>query len=165
MEKLGIDPMLCIGQIIAFGIVFWALNRFLFPRVKTALQERREAVSKTFAAQAEIETRLREFDEEQKAAQKRAAEEIQRLIAEAKDSAAATRQDLIAKAKEAASAEVVTAQKRIEQERINAEAEVAQHAKQIAQSIVQEILNDKASDPKWQQAQIQAGIEALKQNP
>lgn len=165
LETLGIQPILCIGQVIAFGIVFWVLNRFLFPRVKTALQERREAVNKTFAAQAEIETRLREFDEEQKANQKRAADEMQRLIAEAKESAAVTRQELVAKAKEAADAEVLAAQKRIEQERINAEAEVAQHAKQIAQSIVQELLSDKASDPKWQQAQVQAGISALKQNP
>jgi F-type H+-transporting ATPase subunit b len=165
LETLGINPILLIGQIIAFGIVFWVLNRFLFPQVKTALQERREAVNKTFAAQSEIETRLREFDEEQKANQKRAAEEMQRLIAEARESAAVTRQELVAKAKEAADAELVVAQKRIEQERINAEAEVAQHAKQIAQSIVQEILNDKASDPKWQQAQVQAGINTLKQNP
>jgi F0F1-type ATP synthase membrane subunit b/b' len=90
---------------------------------------------------------------------------MQRLIAEARESAAVTRQELVAKAKEAADAEVLAAQKRIEQERINAEAEVAQHAKQIAQSIVQELLSDKASDPKWQQAQVQAGINTLKQNP
>jgi F-type H+-transporting ATPase subunit b len=165
LETLGINPVLLIGQIIAFAIVFWVLNRFLFPRVKTALQERREAVNQTFAAQASIESRMREFDEEQKANQKRAAEEMQRLIAEAKESAAVTRQELVAKAKEAADAELAVAQKRIEQERINAEAEVAQHAKQIAQSIVQELLSDKSTDLKWQQSQIQSGIDALKQNP
>lgn len=165
LETLGINPILLIGQIIAFGIVFFVLNRFLYPQIRTALQERREAVSKTFADQAAIENRLREFDAEQKAAQKRAAEEIQKLIAEAKESAAVTRQDLVAKAKEAAAAELAAAQKRIEQERINAEAEVAQYAKTIAQSIVQEILADKASDPKWQQSQVQASISALKQNP
>jgi len=165
LETLGINPLLLIAQAISFGIVFYILSRFLFPQVRTALTERREAVSKTFAAQAAIETRLQEFDQEQKANQKKAQEDIQRMIADAKDAAAVTRKDLIAKAQQDAAAELATAQKRIEQEQVSAEAEVASHAKAIAQSIVEQILNEKSSDPAWQKAQVQAGITALKQNP
>jgi F-type H+-transporting ATPase subunit b len=162
LESLGINPLLLIGQIISFGIVFLVLNRFLYPRIRTALDERREAVSKTFADQAAIEARLREFDIEQKAAQRKAAEDVQKLIAEAKESAAAIKSDLVSKARESAAAEFSVAQKRIEQEKINAEAEVAKHAKTLAHSIVQELLSEKAADPKWQNAQIQSSIDQLK---
>lgn len=165
LETLGINPLLLIAQAISFGIVFYILNRFLFPQVRTALTDRREAVTKTFAAQAAIETRLQEFDQEQKASQKKAQEEIQRMLADAKDSAALTKKDLVAKAQEAAEVELTTAKKRIEQEQVSAEAQVASHAKAIAQSIVEQILTDKAADPAWQKAQIQAGIDAIKQNP
>lgn len=164
LETLGINPLSLIAQIISFGIVYFILSKFLFPQVKTALEQRRAAVDKTFSDQAAIETRLLEFDKEQKASQKQAQEEIQRMISEAKDAAALTRKDLVAKAQEAAAAELATAQKRIEQEKISAEAEVATYAKTIAQSIVQELLTEKASDPKWQQAQVEASINALKQN-
>jgi F-type H+-transporting ATPase subunit b len=163
-ETLGINPLSLIAQIISFGIVYFILSRFVFPPVRKALDERRAAVSKTFEDQAAIEARLLEFDKEQKARQKEAQEEIQRMLAEAKDSAALIKKDLVAKAQEAANAEFALAQKRIEQERISAEAEVATYAKSIAQSIVQEILYEKANDPRWQQAQVEASINALKQN-
>ena len=164
LESLGINPILIIAQIISFGIVYFVLSKFLFPRIRTALQERRDAVSKTFADQAAIESRLQEFDKEQKAAQKKAAEDVQKLIAEAKESAAATKTELVAKAREAAAAETVVAQKRIEQDKTNAEAEVAKHAKSLAQSIVKELLADKASDPNWLDAQNKAGINQLKKS-
>jgi F-type H+-transporting ATPase subunit b len=164
LDTLGINPLSLIAQVISFGIVYYILNRFLFPQVRTALEQRRAAVDKTFADQAAIETRLQEFDQEQKANQRQAQEEIQRMIAEAKEAAAITRKDLVAKAQEAAAAELAAAQKRIEQEKVTAEAEVAAHAKSIAQSIVQEILAEKAADPKWQRAQVEASINALKQS-
>jgi F-type H+-transporting ATPase subunit b len=163
LETLGINPILIIAQIISFAIVYYVFNRFLYPRLKTAMEERREAISKTFADKAEIEARLQAFDQEQKAAQKQAAADIQKLIAEAKDSAAITKKDLVAKAQEAANAEVAAAQKRIEQEKISAEAEVAKHAKTIAQSIVDQLLGEKAADAKWQDSQVKASINILKQ--
>ncbi len=162
-ETLGINPILIIAQMISFAIVYFVFNRFLYPRLKTALEERREAISKTFADKAEIEARLQAFDQEQKVAQKQAAADIQKLIAEAKDSAAATKKDLVAKAQEAANAEVAAAQKRIEQEKVSAEAEVAKHAKTIAQSIVDQLLSEKAADTRWQDSQVKASINTLKQ--
>jgi F-type H+-transporting ATPase subunit b len=164
LESLGINPILIIAQMISFAIVYFVFNRFLYPKLKAAMEERREAISKTFADKAEIENRLQAIEQEQKAAQMKTAEEIQRMLSEAKEAAAVTKADLVSKAKEAANAEVAAAQKRIEQEKINAEAEVAAHAKNIAQSIVQQILTDKAADPKWQQQQVEASISALKQN-
>ncbi len=163
LETLGINPILITAQIVSFAIVYFIFNRFLYPRLKSAMEERREAISKTFADKAEIEARLQAFDQEQKAAQKKAAEDVQKLMAEAKDSAAATKKELVAKAQEAANAEVALAQKRIEQEQVNAEAEVAKYAKTIAQSIVDQLLSEKAADANWQGAQVKASINTLKQ--
>ena len=162
-QSLGINPILLIAQAISFGVVYFVLNKFLFPQVQKALAERRDAVAKTFADQAAIETRLKLFDEEQKAGQKKAAEEVQRIMTDAKSAADATKVELVAKAREAADAEVAMAKTRIQQEQLNAEAEVSQHAKAVAQSIVKELLAEKAGDPSWQQSQVQAGISALKQ--
>jgi F-type H+-transporting ATPase subunit b len=164
LGTLGIDPVLIIAQMISFGIVFYILSRFLFPNVRKALNDRSEAISKIYSDQAAIETRLKAFEQEQSVAQKKASEDIQRMMAEAKDAAAATKTELVAKAKEAADAEVASAQKRIELEKANAEVEVAKHAKTLAQSIVQQILSEKAGDAQWQQEQVQAGLDALKQS-
>jgi F-type H+-transporting ATPase subunit b len=164
LDSLGINPILIIAQMISFAIVYFVFNRFLYPRLKAAMEERREAISKTFSDKAEIENRLQAIGQEQKASQMKTAEEVQRMLAEAKEAAAVTKADLVSKAKEAANAEIVAAQKRIEQEKVSAEAEVAAHAKKIAQSIVQQILSDKATDPKWQQSQVEASINAIKQN-
>ncbi len=163
LETLGINPILIIAQMISFAIVYFVFNRFLYPRLKAAMEERREAISKTFADKAEIEARLQAFDQEQKAAHRQAAADIQKLMAEAKDSAAATKRDLVAKAQEAANAEVAAAQKRIEQEQVSAEAEVAKHAKTIAQSIVDQLLSEKAADARWQDSQVKTSINTLKQ--
>ena len=157
------NPITLIAQLISFGIVVVLFIKFLLPMLKKTLTERTAGVSKTFADQSAIETRLAEFDKEQKAAEVKAAEDMQRLIAEAKTSAEATRLDLVAKAKDAAAAEIVAAQKRIEQEKISAEAEVAKHAKVIAQSIVQELLTAKAADQNWQVAQVKSSLDSLKQ--
>lgn len=164
LESLGINPVLMLAQAISFGILYYVLNRFLFSQIRGALEERSAAVSKTLADKAEIEHRLQAFEQEQKVAQKKAAEEVQKMMLDAKDAAASTKAELVAKAKDAADAEFATAQKRIEQEKVAAEAEVAKHAKTLAQSIVQQLLSEKASDPQWQQEQIKASLESLKQS-
>ncbi len=162
-QSLGINPILLVAQAISFGVVYLVLSRFLFPPLQKSLQERRDAVAKTFADQAAIETRLKQFDEEQRASQKKAAEDVQKMMIDARASADATKAELVAKAREAADAEVASAKTRIQQETVSAEAEVSAHAKAVAQSIVKELLAEKAGDPAWQQSQISAGISALKQ--
>ena len=146
LETLGINPITLIVQIINFAVVYFAFSKFLYPQLKSALDERKAAVGKTIADQAAIETRLAEFDKQQKAAQKKAAEDVQKLMTEAKDAAEVTKQGLVAKAKEEAAVEIMAAQKRIEQDKAGAEAEVAKHANSIAQSIVKQLLTEKAAD-------------------
>ena len=107
----------CVAQIISFGIVYFVFGKFLYPNKDHLASTPRRESPRHSLIKATIETRLKEFDQEQKAAQKKAAEDIQKLIAEAKDSAAVTKKDLVAKAQEAANAEVAAAQKRIEQKR------------------------------------------------
>ena len=164
LESLGINPVLLIAQAISFGVLYYVLNKFLFSQIRTALDERTAAVNKTLADKSEIEHRLQAFEQEQKAAHKKAAEEVQKMMVEAKDAAAATKAELVAKARDSANAEIVVAQKRIEQEKLNAEVEVSKHAKSLAQSIVQQLLAEKSSDPQWQQEQIKASLETLKQS-
>jgi F-type H+-transporting ATPase subunit b len=162
LGNLGINWMVLLAQMLAFGIVYFAFNRFLFPQVRKALDERREAVAKTLEGKAEIETRLAEFSKEQAANQKKAAEDVQALMSDAKSQADKVKADLVAKAKEAADAEIAAAKKRIDAEKAAAEADVAKNAKNIAQSIVTQLLSEKSSDAKWQQEQLKAGIDALK---
>ena len=162
LDSLGINPIQLLAQIVSFWIIYYALNRFLFPQVRKALDERKAAVVATLEGKAAIETRLAEFAKEQAASQKKAGEDAQRMLNEAKEQAAATKADLVGKAREAGEAELASAKTRIEQEKVAADAEVAKNAKSIAQSIVQQLLNEKATDANWQQEQIKAGIDALK---
>lgn len=161
MESLGINPVLLIAQLISFTILYLVLNRFLYPVIKKALDERRDAVAKTFSDREEVKRQLEEFTKDQQKEQQKTLEETRRLLDEARKSANASRQELLEQAQKESKRLVEKAQQEIERNQAAAREEVAGYAKQLARQTVDSLLSQKASDPKWQKQQMDKSLKMV----
>jgi F-type H+-transporting ATPase subunit b len=99
------NPIIPIWQeivigIIAFGLLFWVLARFVFPRMEETFRARVEAIEgglqRAEAAQAEANQLLQQYREQLTEARTEAA----RIRDEARADAEEIRQDVLAKARE-----------------------------------------------------------------
>jgi F-type H+-transporting ATPase subunit b len=118
--EFGVDVWKLLFQVVNFLLLLWLLNRFLFKRVLTTLDERRGRIEKGLEA-AEAAARDRELARaEREAAVAEARREAQAMIARANKIAEDSRNEIVTQARE--EAEKVTARARDE---INAEKEKA----------------------------------------
>jgi F-type H+-transporting ATPase subunit b len=115
-KTFGIKWALFIAQVINFFLVVWVLKKFAFGPIQQKLEERRARIAEGEEKLETIEKRLAESEKETAAAIAKANADAQRMIDEAKESAAqmnekeakkahASAQNILAKAEEAAKAE------------------------------------------------------------
>jgi F-type H+-transporting ATPase subunit b len=106
MEALGINPGLILAQIISFGILFFVLSKFLFPKVSQALADRRQAIKDTFADQKKMEDKLAELEDSHKKQRTEWKTEANKVIQTAKEAAKSEADSILLKAKTASAREV-----------------------------------------------------------
>lgn len=115
-EQFGITWPLFIAQVINFLLVLFVLKKFAFGPIQAMLEQRKNRIAEGEEKLKRIETQLAESEERTAAAIEEANSTAQRLIGEAKESAAtlteqksqeaiASAQAILAKAEEAAKAE------------------------------------------------------------
>lgn len=116
LTTFGVNWPLFISQVISFLIVALVLKKFAFGPVQAMLEQRRARISEGEEKLKRIETQLAESEQRTQEALDKANASAQRLIDEAKESAAslsekkaqeaiASAQHILAKAEEAAKAE------------------------------------------------------------
>ncbi|HEX2221587.1 MAG TPA: F0F1 ATP synthase subunit B [Candidatus Limnocylindria bacterium] len=119
-DQFGVDVWKLLFQVVNFLLLLWLLNRFLFRRVLSALDERQARIAKGLE-DAEAAARDRELARaERERAITEARREAQDLVARATKMAQDTRNELVTAARE--EADKLTARAR---EEINAEKERA----------------------------------------
>lgn len=115
-ESFGVHPALLIAQFINFVIVILVLKKFAFGPVQAMLEQRRARIAEGEEKLKRIEQQLAESEQRTQEALDEANASAQRLINEAKESAAslsekkaqeavASAQQILAKAEEAAKSE------------------------------------------------------------
>ncbi len=115
-DQFGVNLPMFIAQVINFILVIIVLKKFAFTPIQAMLEQRRKRIEEGEAKLERIEKQLAESEARTAEAIAKANEESQRLIDEAKDSAAvmseqktqeaiASAQNILAKAEEAAKAE------------------------------------------------------------
>lgn len=137
-----------IVGLIAFAVLFFFTWRWVIPRFKQVLEERREKIQgemeKAEATRREAE-KLQEDYRKQLAG---AREEANKIIEEARATAEQLRRDLQTKAEEEAQATVARAQEEIRAERDRAfqelRAQIGSIAVELAERVVGESLDEKA---------------------
>lgn len=161
MEALGLNPVLLIAQIISFTILFLVLKKFLYGNIQKALEERRNAVDKTFKGQAEIEKRLADFEKEQDEKQKETQKEMRKILSEARADAEKARKEIMAQAEMEKESEVERMQMRIAQDKARAQKELVDYVKSLSREIVEKTIGEKMNDKKWQKEQLNNSLEEL----
>ena len=116
-----------IAQVVNFCLVLYVLKRFAFGPIQEILEERKNRIADGEAKLAEIEQKLADSEEEKTALLEAADQDAKRLIAEAKESAAALAekksqeavaqaQNILTKAEEAAEAEAIAIRAELKKE-------------------------------------------------
>lgn len=161
MEGLGINPVLVIAQIISFTILLVVLKKFLYSRIQAALEERREAVKKTFADKAELEAKLVAFDHERAELQERARASVQEIISQAKKDATDLKRQMVDKAAAESEREFNQAKELISQEKIKAQKDIAVYLEDLNKSVITKLLSQQSQDPAWQKKELHHSLSQL----
>jgi F-type H+-transporting ATPase subunit b len=117
-EQFGFQKQLFLSQAISFGIVCILLHRFAYKPILKVLQERREKIAESLANAEKIKAELASAQARTQELLTQAGAQGNKLIEEARQSAArvlevesqkaiATANDIIAKARQAGEAELV----------------------------------------------------------
>jgi F-type H+-transporting ATPase subunit b len=131
-EAFGVDLPKLIFQVVNFLLLLYLLNRFLFSRVLTLLDERAERIRKGLE-DAEAAERDRELARaEREAAIVEARKEAQALLARANKIADDTRAEMLREAKSAAEKLIERARGEITSEKEKAMSELRAHVADLA---------------------------------
>lgn len=99
MSSLGIDWKMLVLQGVAFVILVYLLNKFVFPPLMKAVDDRQAAIEASTEAAKEAEEKAAAAQDEIKAALKEAQQEARDIVETAKDEANAKIADAEEKAK------------------------------------------------------------------
>lgn len=133
---------------ISFAIVFWLLSKVAFPRLNTALDDRRAAIQGKLEDADKALAEAEQAKAEYRASIGDAKGEANRIIEEAKQTAESLRRDIVAKAEAEAQQIVARAQQEVAAERDRAlqelRAEVGALSVELAARIVEKELDPSA---------------------
>jgi F-type H+-transporting ATPase subunit b len=107
---------LMIWTLIAFGVSFWVLRRFAFPRIQEALDKRAGAIQESIDAAARTKTEADQLLEEYRARLKEAREQADDIVARARKAAEQREAEAKADAKQYRDELMETTRKDIEAE-------------------------------------------------
>ena len=130
MSALGIDWKLLVMQLVAFLLLVWALNRWVFPVFFKIVDKRQaqieesnraavEASKHAEQAQAETEKLLKKAREEAKDIVATAREEAVSLVSEAEAKSRQQADHMVADAKDQIAKEIVSAKKALHNETVD----------------------------------------------
>jgi F-type H+-transporting ATPase subunit b len=161
MESLGVNPVLILAQIISFLIIYFIFSKFLYPKIRSSLKERSEAVSKTFSDKQEIEKRLANLEIDMVDKRKEMEMLKKTIEIEAKKSGEEIIKKLTAKAKMQSTGIMEKTQDRIQVEYLQASDRLRSETKEFLTQMVRKVLQSRSSDHEWQQAQLDKSLKDL----
>lgn len=113
---LGFDPKAFLIQLITFLLVFYILYRFVFSKIVTMLEARREAVEEGLRLTTEMQSERDKLEQEVTNARKQSRKEADEVLAKSHERAGAIIKEAEDKAQNKADAMMSDAKKRIEEE-------------------------------------------------
>lgn len=151
MDALGINLGFFIAQLVNFGIIFFLLAKFVWPRVTTMLDERAERIAKgqEDARAAELARQNAERDRDKLLAQARA--EGQKLVEEARQRGDEQVQHMLREATREAEERRMQAHIQAEEERNRILSDTREQIVTLAMAAAEKLIGE-SLDPKRQQA-------------
>ncbi|MEK3789626.1 MULTISPECIES: F0F1 ATP synthase subunit B [Paenibacillus] len=132
--------------LIAFGILYWLLDRYAFGPLFSIMEKRRELVQRQMKEAAETREQATAYVEEQKQALQQARQEAYEILEQSKQTGTRQAEQIIGEAREEATRLKDEAVRDIENERNKAVAtlrnEVGRASVQIASKLIQKEVNE-----------------------
>ncbi len=137
MEKLGIQPVVLLAQVINFLLVVFVLNKFLYKPVLHFLEKRKKEIAEGLAISESMKTEKAELEAKKAKVLELARKDAQALLVEAKKLAKEEAQQIVEKAHKDAGQILEKAKKDAESTRKELEKQVQDEAVDIAVAILE----------------------------
>jgi F-type H+-transporting ATPase subunit b len=158
MDMFKLNPGLAIWTWITFGILFFVLSKFVFPRLLKSIRDREDTIARSVDNAARIEGRLAELEGEHASVLKRAREEADEVLRRTRTEAEDVRRKLLDKAEQEAKAVLERIQQEIAEERVIAvdaiRREVAELVMEVSEKLVGKSMNQ-SEDLAWTRKQVE----------
>lgn len=148
MEKLGIEPILLLTQVINFTILVVVLSKFLYKPILKMLDERKKKIEEGLALAAEMAAKEEEMQKEKEKVLDKAKSEGAKIIEEYKEQGKKMESEIIAAASEEAKRlkEKVLIDQEEEKKKMwnDLRKQLLVLAMEMSRKVVGEMLNDKS---------------------
>ncbi len=140
--NFGFEPILFLGQIVNFLIIFWVMKKFLYKPFLKMLDERKHKISEGLKNAEEAEKRLQEVLVKEEQILQKAQEEAKMLLQEAKKERDDLFQQAEIKTKERVEAMLKEAKDQISFESAQVEKKLTTHVSRLAITFLQQSMHD-----------------------
>lgn len=161
MEKLGINFLYLIAQIVNFGIILFLLQKVLYKPILNVLDERRKKVEDGVKYSERMEKEFKEIKAGEERVLSDARREAQKIIEHSRISAEKVEKELMQKARVQADELIKQAKAAIEEERKRAIRDIEKQAAELIIASTKRVLED-TLDEREQHEIIQRALITLK---
>jgi len=161
MEKLGINGLQLIAQIVNFGIIFFILYKFTYKTILKVLGDREKRIRESIENSEKIKKELEQIEETKADELSKARKEADRVVKEAEKIGEDERKRIIEAAKEEASELVKKELKNFEEKQKTLEKEMREQTVELSITITRHLVKE-FMDIKDQEKLTDRAIEQLK---
>tara|TARA_Y100000310_G_C20506076_1_gene726473 strand:+ start:416 stop:919 length:504 start_codon:yes stop_codon:yes gene_type:complete len=140
-SNLGIDPRLLFAQVVNFILVLWLLNRFVFKKMLTFLDERKKGIEKGVELTAKAEREMERIGEARTRELREVREKAEEILVEAKAKGVIAEREMVAEARQGAEAVVEKAREESERKKQDALKEAQEEIQQRAFVLAEKVLS------------------------
>lgn len=142
MEKLGVEPVQLLTQVLNFVIMVVLLTKLLYQPIIQKLEERRKKIEEGLAYTEKMKKDLEELDKKRQEVIDQAKEEARRIIEEGKKSGKNVEKAIIEKAHQEAAAILEKGEAELALARQQMERQLKEQTVDIAEGMVKKLLGE-----------------------
>jgi F-type H+-transporting ATPase subunit b len=142
MDKLGIQPLVLVTQLINFGILVIVLNKFLYKPVVSFLAKRKQKIAEGVKASEEALKEREKLEKKKQELLKEAKAEVAAILSTAKKDAQKMKDALLKEAQHEAEGMRTKEEKDLKARYAQLEAELRGQTVDVAAKMVEKLLSD-----------------------
>lgn len=141
MEKLGIEPILLLAQVVNFLVIVIVLSRFLYKPILAMLEKRRKEIEEGVRLTAKARADETAFDQKKERMLAMTRKEAQEILEEARKQAKGEEKDIIAAAHKEAETIVAKGKEDVARARVEMEKGVGDSAVELATAMTKRLVS------------------------
>lgn len=142
MEKLGVEPVQLLTQILNFTLMVFILSRFLYKPIIGKLKERRQKIEEGLTLTEKVKLELEEIEKKKQEILGYAKEEARKIVEEGRKAGKDFRTRILGEAHQEAAAILEKGKKELGRERLELERQLRGQTVKVAQSMTKRLLEE-----------------------